>query len=180
MQLQQIQAGYWRDEDRLLFRVSFRDAEGNLQEIRSWLTRHLVKTLWPGIIKAMETQVALDNPNAAHASAEIVTMEHQATVDEIRSRGDFDVPFAPKIDGFPFGERPILLVSANISLGANRAPRISFVSARNGSFEVGFTSTMLHGLCTVLQDAIKSTEWDVELRMPGTIEPSWEQARVLN
>jgi hypothetical protein len=180
MRLQQIQAGYWRDEDRLLFRISFRDEDGNLQEIRSWMTRHLVKTLWPGIVKAMETQVALDNPNAAHASAEIVTMEHQATVDEIRSRGDFDVPFAPKIDGFPFGEHPILLVSAQISLGANRAPRINFISARNGSFEVGFTSTMLHGLCTVLQDAIKSTEWGVDLRMPGTLEPSPEQTRVLN
>lgn len=180
MRLQQIQAGYWRNEDRLLFRISFQDDKGGLQEIRSWMTRHLVKMLWPGIIGALEAQVALDNPHAAHASAEIVTMEHQATVDEIRSRGDFDVPFAPKIDGFPFGEHPILLVQAHISIGADRAPRINFVSARNGSFEVAFTSAMLHGLCTVLQDALKSTDWDIELRMPGLLEHSSDHARMLN
>ena len=180
MELQQIQAGYWRDEDRLLFRVSFRKGEDHLEEIRAWLTRHLVKTLWPGIIKALETQVALDNPNAAHASAEIVSMEHQASVDEIRSRGNFDVPFAPKIDHFPFGEQPILIVQAHISIGANRAPKINFVSKHNGSFEVGFTSSMLHGFCTVLQDALKGSDWELDLQMPGTVEVPPEKLRFLN
>ncbi len=180
MVLQQIQAGYWRNEDRLLLRVSFKHGDGSLQEIRSWMTRHMVKSLWPGIIHAMETQIALDNPNAAHASSEIVSMEHQAKVDEIRARGDFDVPYSPDIDSYPFGMQPVLLVQANINIATNRGPRINFVSAHHGSFELGFTPSMLHGFCTVLQDAVKATDWDIELHMPDTAPLEWEGARVLN
>ncbi len=180
MVLQQIQAGYWRNEDRLLLRVSFKHEDGSLQEIRSWMTRHMVKSLWPSIIHALETQVGLDNPNAAHASSEIVSMEHQAKVNEIRSRGDFDVPFSPDIDSYPFGEQPILLVQAHINIATSRAPRINFVSAKNGSFEVAFTPGMLHGFCTVLQDAVKATDWDIELQMPDASPAAWEGERVLN
>ena len=181
MVLQQIQAGYWRNEDRLLIRVSFKQEDGSLHEIRSWMTRHMVKALWPGIIHALETQVGLDNPNAAHASSEIVGMEHQAKIDEIRSRGDFDVPYSPDIDGYPFGKIPILLVQANINISSKHGPRINFVSAENGSFEVSFTSSMLHGFCTVLQDAVKATDWDIELQMPsGASAVEWEGPRLLN
>jgi hypothetical protein len=181
MVLQQIQAGYWRNEDRLLIRVSFKQEDGSLQEIRSWMTRHMVKSLWPGIIHALETQVALDNPNAAHARSEIVGMDHQAKVDELRSRGDFDVPYSPEIDGYPFGKIPILLVQANINVGTKQGPRINFVSAQSGSFELSFTPSMLHGFCTVLQDAVKASDWDIELQMPsGASPPEWEGERVLN
>jgi len=180
MVLQQIQAGYWRNEDRLLLRVSFKHEDGTLHEIRSWMTRHMVKSLWPGIIHALETQVALDNPNAAHASSEIVSMAHQVKVEEIRSRGDFDVPFAPEIDHYPLGQQPILLVQANINIATNRTPRINFVSSNNGSFEIGFTPSMLHGFCTVLQDAVKATDWDIELQMPHASPTEWEGERVLN
>ncbi|HEX7645599.1 MAG TPA: hypothetical protein VF472_25630 [Burkholderiaceae bacterium] len=181
MVLQQIQAAYWRNEDRLLLRVSFKHEDGSLHEIRSWVTRRMVKALWPGIIQALETQVGLDNPNAAHASSEIVGMEHQAKVDEIRSRGDFDVPYSSEVDAYPFGKIPILLVQANISIGSKRGPRINFVSERNGSFELSFTASMLHGFCTVLQDAVKAADWDIELQMPSGASPlEWEGERVLN
>jgi hypothetical protein len=180
MLLHQIQAAYRADDDRLLLRVSFAENDGSLQEIRSWITRALVKTLWPGIIRALETQVALDQPQAAHARVEIVNMQHQATVTEIRSRGDFDVPFAPEEYSYPFGEQPILLVRAHISVQAKQTPRINFVSAHNGSFEVAFTSSMLHGFCTLLQDAVKKAEWDIELRLPGIPAEQELAQRVLN
>jgi len=179
MVLQQIQAKYWRNEDRVLLRVSFKHEDGSLQEIRSWITRHMVKSLWPSIIHALETQVALDNPSAAHASSEIVSMEHRSKVSEIRSRGEFDAPFSPDVDSYPLGEQPILLVQAHINIASNRGPRIKFVSA-NSSFEVGFTPDMLHGFCSVLQEAVKTTGWDIALQMPDAFEADWEGQRVLN
>lgn len=181
MVLQQIQAGYWRDEDRLLLRISYKDENESMLEIRSWMTRHLVKTLWPNILYALEAKVKLDNPNAAHASSEIVNMEHQVETDEMRSSGNFDVPFAPDIDGYPFGEQPILLVQAHLTVKAKQSTKINFVSARNGSFELSFTRKLLHGFCTVLQDAVKNADWDIELHMPVSATPDWESSeRVLN
>ncbi|MFI4939929.1 MAG: hypothetical protein ACHP7O_06260 [Burkholderiales bacterium] len=180
MVLHQIQAAYRAEEDRLLLRVSFSADDGPRQEIRAWLTRRLVKALWPAIIHAMETQVALDHPHAAHARVEIVNMEHEATISEIRAHGKFGMPFAPESYSFPFGEQPVLLTGAHISVKANQTPRINFVSALNGNFEITLTSSMLHGLCTLLQDAIKPADWNIELHLPGIPAEQRPEQRVLN
>ena len=180
MVLHQIQATYRPAEDRLLLRVSFAGGDRSLKEIRAWITRHLLKNLWPGIIQALETQVMLERPQAAHASAEIITMQHEATVTAIRSRGDFDAPFSADVREFPFGERPILLASAHITVGSGQTPRINFVSARSGNFEIAFSATMLHGLCALLQDAIKQADWDIDLSLPGIPTEQWSEQRVLN
>jgi hypothetical protein len=168
MDLHQIQLSYQADEDRLLFRVSFKDDQGNLQEIRSWLTRRYVRDFWPGMLASMKAQVALDQPAAAHASADIVGMGHEASVSEIREAGGFDAPFEAAATEFPFGEEPLLLVGVEFMVAADEPLRINFGSPERGSFEVAFTDTMLHGFSTLLQDSMKNAEWDMELVLPGT------------
>jgi len=180
MDLQQIHAAYHLEEDRLLFRISYRDAEGELQEIRTWITRHLLKTLWAGIITAMEMQVAIDQPNAAHAKAEIVEMQHEASLTNLRAQGGFDQAFNADINKFPFGEHPILLTQAHIKIDTGQGPRIQFVSAGRGHFELCFTSTTLHALCKVLQDAMVNVDWEIELRLPKASLPSAPEQRLLN
>jgi hypothetical protein len=180
MVLHQIQAAYRAEDDRLLLRVSFSADDGPRQEIRAWLTRRLVIALWPAIIRAMETQVVLDHPHAAHARVEMINMEHEATISEIRANGKFGMPFAPENHHFPFGEQPVLLTGAHISVKANQTPRINFVSARNGNFEITLTSSMLHGLCTLLQDAVKLADWNIELHLPGVPTGKHSEQRVLN
>jgi hypothetical protein len=168
MDLHQLQLSYQAQDDRILLRLSFKTEDGSLQEIRAWLTRRLIRNLWPGIIQALETQVALDQPSAAHASAEIVGMEHQACVSEIKASGSFDTPFEAGAQGFPMGEAPILVTAAHFAVNANQALLLSF-AADSCSFEVAFGQTMLHGFCTLLQQAVKLSEWDIELRLPGMV-----------
>lgn len=170
MDLHQIQLSYLAEEDRLMFRVSFKDGKESLQEIRAWLTRRFVRELWPGVLDAMRTQVALAQPAAAHASAEIVGMGHDASVLEIRKAGGFDTPFEAEAESFPFGEAAILITTAAFEVEADQPVRVSFISMEGGSFEVAFTETMLHGFCTLLQDAIKQSDWDMELVLPGTAD----------
>ncbi|HYD79384.1 MAG TPA: hypothetical protein VEC06_06210 [Paucimonas sp.] len=167
MDLHQIQLSYQVEEDRLLFRVSFKDGQGGLQEIRSWLTRRFVRNFWPGVLQTMEKQVALAQPAAAHASAELVGMGHEASVSEIREAGGFDAPFEAAADSFPLGDAPLLITAAHLAIDADRPLRIDFVSPGRGSFEVAFTATMLHGFCTLLQEAVKKADWDIELVLPG-------------
>jgi hypothetical protein len=180
MNLQQIHAVYHPEEDRLLFRVSYLDTNNELQEIRAWITRHLLKTLWTGIVTAMEMQVALDQPNAAHAKAEIVEMQHEASLMDMQARGGFDQAFKADINKFPFGERPILLTQAHIKVDPGQGPRIQFVSASNGNFELSFTPVTLHALCKVLQDAVVNVDWGIELRLPKANAPSTAEQRLLN
>jgi hypothetical protein len=179
MDLRQLNAAYVAEEDRILLRASF-GSDDHLQEIRAWLTRRLVKSLWPGIMQALETQVLLDRPHIAHASSEIVTMEHQAMVDNLRTRGKFDQPFSLEAHHLPFGEQPVVLTNTQISLETQQAPRIQFTSARAGSFEFALNPGMLHGLCTLLQEAVGQADWDMELRLPGMAADVWNEPRVLN
>ena len=164
----------------MLLRVSFGDNPESLQEIRAWLTRRMVKILWADIMHAMEVQVLLDNPEAANARADIVSMKHQDTVNKSRSRGDYDLPFSPKITGFPLGEQPVLLTQAPIYVVAKQTPRINFITSAKTSFELAFTPAMLHGLCTLLQDTVKLAAWHIELNLPGLPAEEMNENRILN
>lgn len=176
MELHQIQVIYHADEDRLLCRASFKVEDG-LQEVRAWLTRRLMRNLWPSILQTLETQVVLDKPAIAHAKSDIVGMEHQASVETIRETGNFDVPYEAKITGYPLGETPILVHKVDFTLYANQPIRISFSPAQESGFEVVLTLPALHGFCSLLKDAVKQAEWDMELEMPGLAAP---MQRVLN
>lgn len=176
MELHQIQVTYQADEDRLLCRASFK-AEDGLQEVCAWLTRRLVRNLWPGILQALETQVALDKPTAAHAKADIVGMEHQASVETMRGTGSFDAPYEAKITGYPLGEAPMLVHKVDFALLADQPIRITFSPSQGSGFEVTLSLTVLHGFCALLKEAVRQAEWDMELEMPGLAVP---EQRVLN
>ncbi len=172
MELHQIQVTYSAEEDRLLCRTSFKGEDEGLQEIRVWLTRRMVQRLWPVIIDALEKQVTLDQPLAAHASAEIVGMDHFASIEEIRESGSFNNPYETSIQAYPLGEAPILVANANFTLNPNQPIRMNLTPLEGPGFEIGFSQTVLHGFCSLLKDAVKTAEWDLNLDMPGMLAPS--------
>jgi hypothetical protein len=180
MELHQLQVTYQQDEDRLLFRASFKAENQSLHEVRAWLTRRLLRNLWPGIIKALETQVTLNQPLAAHAKAEIVGMEHQASVIQSAARGDFKTPFSATAQGFPIGQAPILVTAVHFNISANKPVRINFAPSQGQGFEVGFTPEVLHGFCDLLRQAVQAAQWEVELKLPGVEAAPDAAPRVLN
>lgn len=167
MDLKQLQLAYQQNEDRLLLRASFKTEDDSLQEVRAWLTRRLVSNLWPGIVKALETQVSLNQPQAAHAKAEIAGMAYQDSIEKINARGDFGKKFKADAQVYPIGETPILVSAAHFAIAANKPVRINFTSAQGKGFEVAFTATILHGFCTLLQNAVKNAAWGLDLQLPG-------------
>lgn len=179
MNLHQMQLAYQADQDRILFRISLLSEDKSKQEIRAWLTRRIVRNLWTGLIKALETQVALDQPQAAHAKSEIVGMAHQSTVTELASRGDFKAAFQENAEQYPIGEEPILINAAHFTLHARQALRINFTPAQGQGFEIAFQAPILHGFCSLLQKVVKEADWGMELNLPGSA-PDTEAPRTLN
>lgn len=171
MELHQIQVIYQPQEDRLLCRASFK-AEGGLQEVRAWLTRRMVRQLWPGIIDVLERQVALDKPQAAHASADIVGMEHHASVEEIREKGCFSNAFESDVQAYPLGETPILIHQAQFTMVPNQPIRMNLTPEEGYGFEIAFDLTTLHGFCSLLKEAVRQADWDMKLAMPGSVAPA--------
>lgn len=179
MDLHQLQITYLAEEDRILMRLSFRSDAGALQEIRAWLTRRLVNNLWPGIVRALETQIKLDQPQAAHASAELVGMEHQESVTAIKARGDFNIPFEETVQAFPPDGTPLLVTAAQFTINARQPVRINFTPTNGDGFEVALTQDVLHAFCTLLQEAVKTAEWGIDLRLPVAATDA-DGPRVLN
>jgi hypothetical protein len=179
MELHQIQIIYSAEEDRILCLTSFKAQDGDLQEVRAWLTRRLVKVLWTGIIDALERQVSLDKPQAAHVSADIVGMEHHASMEEIRESGSFNNPYQTAIQTHPLGEVPILVTIVNFTLHSDQPIRVNLTPTEGYGFEIAFPPPMLHGFCSLLKDAVKNAEWDMSLVMPGVGAPD-AAARILN
>jgi hypothetical protein len=180
MALHQLQVTYQQDEDRLLLRASFTRPEQPLLEVRAWLTRRLLRKLWPGIIKALEAQVTRNQPQAAHAKSEIVGMQHQATVNEIAACGDFKTPYDEAAQAFPIGEAPVLVTNAHFNISANKPVRINFTPALGQGFEIAFSPQVLHGFCNLLHEALKVAQWEMELKLPGADIAPDAAPRVLN
>ncbi|MBI1891749.1 MAG: hypothetical protein HYS18_13960 [Burkholderiales bacterium] len=167
MDLHQLQVTYQTNEDRVLLRVSFRAEDGTLEEIRAWLTRRIVKSLWPGILRSLDSLVKMTQPQAAHASSEILSMEYQASVTEIKASGNFDIPFEAAADRYPMGEAPILISSFKFQVDTQEPVRIAFSGAEDEKLEIGFTQKAMHGFCKLLQEAVRNAEWDLTLQMPS-------------
>ncbi|WP_420477103.1 hypothetical protein [Noviherbaspirillum sp. ST9] len=167
MELHQIQVTYQAEEDRILCRTSFLAPDGELQEIRTWLTRRMIRALWPTLLEAMEKQVALDNPQAAHASGHVVEMEHHASVEAIRDSGSFDSVYKDDICGFPLGEAPLLVANANFSLAAGQPIRLNLSPVEGSGFEIAFAQQVLHGFTSLLWEAAAKADWELDLALPG-------------
>ena len=171
MNLHQLQATYQSHEDRILFRASFKAEDGTLHEVRAALTRRLVKNLWAGLIEGLETQVALERPQAAHARAEIVGLQHEACVSAMKEGGNFNNAYESVIEGYPLGEAAMLITTADLKIAPGQPFRINFASVEGKGFEIALTQPVLHGFCTLLKETVKNAQWDMTLAMPGMAAP---------
>lgn len=166
MELHQINLNYLQEEDRILLRASFRGADGPLQEVRAWLTRRMVRRFWEAMVRALETQVALDKPQAAHAKTEILGMEHEASLARNREQGSFTAPYETSARILPLGEDPILIASMTFNLAPGKPVRINLAPAAGTGFEIALPRDAVHGFCKLLVDTVERSDWDLDLHLP--------------
>lgn len=161
VRLRQINIDYDAENDRLLMRIGTSDGA----ELRLWLTRRYVKLLWPLLVKLAEeasprirTQA---NPEARKA---LLGLEHEQAL----SRADFSRPYENDTPTTPLGEAPLLL--ARIQTGHDRKgqPIVALHPSDGQGVTLNLDAVLLHSLCRLLQAAAQKSDWDVELRLPGT------------
>jgi hypothetical protein len=175
MRLQQLKVDYEAEQDRLLMLVA--TSEG--VELRLALTRRFVKLLWPLLVKLAEDASprirTQPNPEARKA---LLGLEHEYAV----SKADFSKPYDAAGSATPLGEAPLLL--ARIQTGHDRSgqPVVALHPSEGQGITLTFDSVLLHSVCRLLQAAVKKSDWDMELKLPGIDEPEHAErpARTLN
>ncbi|HTD07184.1 hypothetical protein [Undibacterium sp.] len=170
MELLQIQVIYQAEEDRILVKFSFSDTgpEGAKQEIQAHITRRLLLQLWPTTLQALAAQVVLNKPEAAHASVDIVQMEHESSLNQMKEGGNFSNPYQAQAAVFPRGETPLLIHRINFNILAGEPICLQFFPLGQPAFEITMPESLLHGFCSLLQAAAKEADWGIELVIPGS------------
>ncbi len=176
MQLHQIKVDYVPEHDRLLMLVSTSDGA----EVRSWLTRRLVKLLWPLLVKlAEETSpriAAQANPEARKA---LLGIEHE----DAMSKADFSKPYEETARSMPLGEAPLLVARIQTARDPNGQPILALNPSEGQGISLTLNPVLLHSYCRLLQAAVTKSDWDMEMHLPrgsGAAAEAPEAPRVLN
>jgi len=175
MRLHQLKVDYDAEQDRLLMLVATNEGV----ELRLGLTRRFVKLLWPLLVKLAEeasprirSQV---NPEARKA---LLGLEHETAV----SKADFSKPYDAGGSARPLGDQPLLLARIQTGHDRNGQPVVALHPSEGQGVTLSFDSVLLHSVCRLLQAAVKQSDWDMELKLPGTEpqEASERTARTIN
>ena len=68
----------------------------------------------------------------------------------------------------PLGEAPLLLARIQTGHDRNGQPVVALHPAQGQGITLTFDSVLLHSVCRLLQAAVKKSDWDMELKLPGT------------
>jgi hypothetical protein len=160
MRLQQLKIDYQAGEDRLLMLLSTSDGA----EVRMVLTRRFVKLLWPLLVKlAEEASPRISTQPDPEARRALLGIEHEQAV----SKADFSKPYEATERSTPLGAEPLLLARIQTGRDAGGQPVLAMHPAEGQGVTLTLDNVLLHSVCRLLQAAVKKSDWDMELRMPG-------------
>jgi hypothetical protein len=179
VRLHQIKIDYRPDADRLILLASTSDNA----ELRMWLTRRLIKLLWPLLLKlAAESSEKIREQVNPEAKKALLGMEHEQAM----TKADFSKPYEPATREAPrttpLGEEPLLITR----IQTGRDPRGQAVVALHPSDGQGVTLTLntvlLHALCRLIHAAVRKSDWELDLQLPGTeaVAPPPDAERIVN
>jgi hypothetical protein len=140
MKLRQLKIDFAAEQDRLLMQLA--TSEG--AELRLWLTRRFVKLLWPLLVQLAED-----------ASPRM-------------SRADFSKPYEAEPATMPLGAEPLLLARIQTGRDQGGLPVVALHPAEGQGLTLSLDSVLLHSVCRLLQAAVRKTDWDIDLNLPGT------------
>lgn len=177
MHLEQLNLTYLINEDRILLRIGFstRNKETELdekQEVQLFITRRMLQRLWPVLMESISSHMRLNRPETAFASEELIQIEHEEAVDQIKEEGNFGQSYQSEERKAIHGEVPLLLESINFHLKANSPLVIQFIAQQGQSIDLQLENNLLHGFCKLLIDAERAAGWDLALSLPKAEEMS--------
>ena len=163
MTIHQLQASYVLEHDRILVRMNTLAGE----ELRLWLTRRMVRNLFPHMLKITTDLVADQSPGVSHDGVDRDALT-RFKKQELLQNADFSTPFNGQAASLPIGDAPLLATRVNITVCDGGALRIGFEEDSAGTaakrhFEVTLGQDLLHGFMHLLEAALQQADWGITL-----------------
>jgi len=175
MRLHQLKIDFAAEEDRLLMLI----AASEKVEVRMWLTRRFVKLLWPLLVKlAEEASPRIRTQPDPEARKALLGIEHEQAV----SKANFAKPYDGSARATPLGAEPLLLARIQTGHDPNAHPEVAMHPSEGQGVTLTLDPVLLHSVCRLLQAAVKKSDWDMELKLPGVApeETTERERRTIN
>ena len=159
MRLHQLKLDFIPEQDRLLLRVS----TDTRLEVRLWLTRRMLRLLWPLLVQMVRSapEIALQsNPQARDA---LVGMQREQAL----SRANFADAFEETPRDLPLGAEPILVARIQANKDASGNQVLGLLPQQGQGIHLTLDTTLLHSLCKLVQNAVAKSDWDIVLELPA-------------
>lgn len=157
--IEQLFISHDAEQDRLLLRVIT-----SRTELGAWLTRRVLRELWPPLVASLGTSSAVPAGLTAQAREAVVAFQHEQSV----ARSTFVTGYRPSGAKQAFGGQALLVTRIDVDT-AVAAPeqavalRIQAAGAHEVTLRLG--PTLAHGLCKLLADGARRAHWDLDLRV---------------
>ncbi|HVC10455.1 MAG TPA: hypothetical protein VNE59_02360, partial [Burkholderiales bacterium] len=127
-----------------------------------------VMLLWPLLVKqAEEASPRISTQANPEARKALLGLEHEQAV----AKADFSKPYdASPQHSQPLGDAPLLLARVRTGRDRNGHPVVALHPAEGQGLTLTLDPVLLHSVCRLLQAAVKKSNWDIELKLPG-LEP---------
>jgi hypothetical protein len=157
--LRQLEVRFHPEEDRLMLRASTQKHA----EIRCWLTRRMVKLLWPPLMDALGRRAIAEIPVPTEAREQVAAFRRETALE----KADFSKPFAEEPQAtLPLGETPVLVSRASVR-ATQKGLVLQLLPKTGEGLTLALEEQHLHSLCELIRRAVTAGEWNLDLPVPA-------------
>lgn len=170
MNLERITVEFHAEDDRLMVRVFF----DKKAEIQFWLTRRLVKRIWPVLLQMAQAKPDIQMQPNPEVRKALLGMQHEKALQEVKfSKAAQQEPEREH----PLGNAPMLVSKVRARRNDKGQTVLSLQPLQGNGVDLALGDTLLHGLMKLVQDTAIKAEWDLSLTVPTFAHaPSEEDA----
>lgn len=156
MSIRQLQIAHDAVQDRLLLRVATQADE----EFRVWLTRRLLRELWPHLSRL-----------TSHPPQPLPPSDRGETTRSPAAAPHFEEPFRDDKATYPLGSSPLLTSEVKMDTHPDGTVHMTFREGRERSFELTLTADLLHAFLSMLRATTDQAQWDLALDYAPVASP---------
>ena len=156
-QIHQLSVRHDELQDRLLLRLNTPER----QEFCFWLTRRMVIRLLPVLAQSVRRLEAAQ-PGMAAADGPSQHLLSELKRDAFLQTADFATPYAAPTQPGPWGDEPLLITDAQLSLLPQGSLQIIFQKKTAGttkSCQLNLQAPLVHGLVHLIEQCIGQADW---------------------
>jgi hypothetical protein len=159
MNLERITVEFHAEEDRLMVRVFF----DKRAEIQFWLTRRLVKRIWPVLLQMAQARPDIQMQPNPEVRKALLGMQHEKALQEVKFSKATQEPDREH----PLGDKPMLVSKVRARRNEKGQTVLSLQPQQGNGVDLALGDTLLHGLMKLVQDTAVKAEWDMAIAVPA-------------